>query len=344
MDYLKSHPEAIAGKQGFESDYAVVLNNLGLTALDIDPAVIQAAERLYETMSAADDSRRQWYLAYHTHFWHQKPEFTPIVDVPENIIYEHYGQRLVWTPTELVHGVVSNLDEFINSMENVAREHNLPERLKRRNLLVATNHITYINPSLIAYGLREALGRVSSDLENYDIAWNTYIIVGPAMTTLELPQFGVSFAALARHFAHLLKTVPDTANGNIPAYDKQVRHIRKTFLRQFGKLAYSSPAPGEMGKILIVAPSGTRYRYDTASGEYAAPAPNRATARLCLPRKTMDTLILSLDDSQLMPEGSTISRGKVRVDGTGAIFSQTGNNLALESFYQELLHRLNLRA
>lgn len=157
------------------------------------------------------------------------------------VVYESNGGRSDLLPGVDIPKALSSLTTNYEEVKALFLEHKkqILEILETGNLVIISNHCTWLNLPLIAAFLHEILG-ISLDKIN--------TILGGALTT---QHAGFEVANMNR----LLKTVPDTPNGRLddvtPGLQKRIPHeFLKALIKQLRN----------KGEVFIISPGGTTDR------------------------------------------------------------------------------------
>jgi len=138
-------------------------------------------------------------------------------------------------------GLATNHDEVRSLFvgKEGERQQEISEILEQGNLVIVSNHCTWLNLPMIVASLHLELGIPLDKITT---------ILGPALTTYEQ---GLGVAGIS----NLIKTIPETPNGRLDkvAADLQ-RKVRMNSLRKINELMK------ETGQVLIMSPGGTTDR------------------------------------------------------------------------------------
>ena len=194
--------------------------------------------------------------------------------------------------------VEAKLQYFISNFWEIAQlfqkhREEILQCLETKNLVVISNHASWLNLPLIAICLH-AFCWVPKE--------KIYTLLWPAITTRALAFAGII------NFSNVLKTVPDTSNGKIIP-EEMVTKIREQMYRKLMK-SFRSPE----GNVLLVAPSWTTDVYNLDTESFTLGAVSDATFTL-LHRlwKQAGSLVIGVNDKQVMPTNSGLKRWEVYV-------------------------------
>jgi hypothetical protein len=278
----------------------LIETTLADSGLDFAPkqhirTVLSAAKRKLGRAITDTEFRYNW------HYWQQRltrnPKTTLRFDDPQQILYLASGRtapyRLAsWLPEvpvpvgpTLQYFLVKNFQEVLAEFQN--RREEIKEILQNNSLLIATNHATWINFPIIMLALNRALGISREQI---------YTVLGPALTTYEQGLY------CPMSLGNLLKTVPDTKNGNIPGLEQLISSIRKKFLKQIREIAQ------QPGNIILMAPAGTRDLYDPETGQIGIKQPSAGTCGL-INKLNLPTLAVGTNDRAIFGADENVQRG-----------------------------------
>ncbi len=252
-------------------------------------------------------------IIYHLHFWVQHlrktgPEHQLRFDVMEQVFYERAERPApVYLPdgTTMEVDVMQGLAHFVQNLREVAtqfagRKEEILKALSTGSLLIVSNHVTWLNLPIIIVAMNLAFGDEpdfeSDDFKNFLDRFHT--IIGPALTT-----YDQGFLAI-NTLSNILKTIPQTANGQIPELEAEQTAIGRQFLRKTTRRAAKNT-----GNIILLSPSGTTDKV-TDEGKIEMQKPSDTTLRLITNLNKNASLAVvgtnDLDifaDRQLKPEG-----------------------------------------
>ena len=196
----------------------------------------------------------------------------------------------------------AKLGLFVENLQMIAWEFQknkkeILEALEKWNLIIMSNHASWMNLPIIAICLHLYCWIPQEEI--YTLLW-------PAITTREF-----SFSMI--HFSNLLKTVPDTQNGNIIP-EEMARSIRSKMFEKVRELFRHGK-----GKVFLVAPSGTTDILDQTTWIFTLGIPSKGTKIFLkfLWKKSPETensfLSIGVNDKEVMPDNSRPQRGKVHL-------------------------------
>ncbi len=238
-------------------------------------------------------------VIFNMHYWRQRllknPEVKLRWDDPLQIIYPQQGwttmHRPSWSPVSLpvptaaaLRYYTKNFNEVLDQFRQRRRE--IERVLADRSLLIVTNHASWVNVPMIMFALSKALNIPKE---------NIYSVLGPALTVY------IEGFLTALSFGNLVKTVPDTKNGNIPGAEELIGIIRMAFLRQTRKIL------NKPGNIAILAPTGTRDKLDE-EGEIGVKDPSKTSRRL-IKAFGADVLVVGTNDIDIYTPEEKMQRG-----------------------------------
>ena len=230
------------------------------------------------------------------------------LDIPEQIYYPREERQMPLSKSQLVDialrflPIVTKLGLFVENLATIAWEFQeskkeILEALEKWNLIIMSNHASWMNLPIIAICLH-----LYCDIPQKGI----YTILGPAITTREL-----SYSMI--NFSNLIKTVPDTPNGNILP-EEVTRNIRsKMFETAKGIFRH------EKGKVMLIAPSWTTDTFDATTWMLSLKKASKGTQIFLkfLWKKSPETensfLSIGVNDKEVMPDNSRPQRGKVHL-------------------------------
>lgn len=259
------------------------------------------------------EDKLDFILAYHAHYWAQRASiYDMVVDEPFRIRYERLEsvQLLDQNPDSVIgpdflpEMSIENLPQLIADYAQMFEQLELTNNNSDRSLVIVTNHRTYNNLAITSYCLNQAAKLVSGSPDIYD---KVRMIEGPSVATLALPGINQSFLGISRLYGTVYKTIPPSRNSLISSFGKELRSIAIRSALAVKREIRQRPI------IQIVAVSGTRDKLVNGNWKVVKPT-NTAPLRSVLPDKYQDTIIVAVDDSNIMPNGGpTIGRGVVRM-------------------------------
>ena len=247
-------------------------------------------------------------LQYNVSYWTQalvKNASTRIrFDAPEQILYTPRRTIIPLFSSDFINYFTQFIPSsllakiFIENIQIITRDmaplfSSIEESLRSWNLIILSNHASWLNLPFIAL-LLQKLAKIPPQ--------RIYTLLWPAITTRELAYGWII------NFSNLIKTVPDTLNGNVEI-GRMVTRIRKNMyqvVRSKFLLEESS------GNILLVAPSGTTDTFDQTNWTFHLEKPSQWTEGfLSLLSKKRDNrfLIFGMNDKAIMPDNSSLKRG-----------------------------------
>lgn len=221
--------------------------------------VVEEAVRMTESEQkeqGKDLTQREfdYVIAYNKHFCRQHLEalglnVALVPDNPFNLIRER-DVRFTVDYLKMFPAYIQNFQELVKQFQSVA-EKILATIQGGRNVILLTNHLTFGNIPIIIAVLNAAV-RQGNEILN-----QVYTVLGSSlMTNQQERDFILSIS-------NVLLTQPKTERGRVAGYED----IQDETRMKFGKLFLSflrserndvMPNQTELGKILIIAPSGTR--------------------------------------------------------------------------------------
>lgn len=134
---------------------------------------------------------------------------------------------------------VKNYDEIKRYFEIIWRSDVII--LQNHNTLVISNHITWASLPFLAFCFHHFLGIPKQQL---------YTLVWPAIMTAHADLAGIE------RFSNVITTWPDTEKANTGYPSEKIEIIRNNAIRKM--IEIFSPKDSKKGKVLFMAPSGTR--------------------------------------------------------------------------------------
>lgn len=186
--------------------------------------------------------------AYNQHYHEQHIKnwinFTELrEDNPNQIFYPE--NAWIWAIKRKI--ALALMDSHINVIWRWSIERNYEEemtnffqQLRKRSIIIITNHITFGNFPIIIIELRKWAKKLKIDFD-FDI--NT--ILGPALTT------SIQCNSIWT-ISNLIKTIPTTWNSEIPWFKEDIQKIRQDFKNYLFGMAKQTK------NVFLLAPTGTR--------------------------------------------------------------------------------------
>jgi hypothetical protein len=225
------------------------------------------------------------------------------LDTPKQVLYPQKNVVIPLTKNKVVDTALRiipahwKLWYFIQNLEAIWREftakkQEIQEALETWNLVIISNHTSWMNLPIIAICLHRYCG-ISKE--------KIYTLLWPAITTRHL-----SYSMI--NFSNLVKTVPDTQNGNIIP-EEIAQEIRKSMFETIKPIFRQ-----EKGNVLLVAPSWTTDKYDEKTGSFSVQRPTDGTNTLLkyLSAKSK-VLVIGINDKAVMPDNSWLRKWEVYV-------------------------------
>jgi hypothetical protein len=276
-------------------------------------------------------------LVYLVSYWTQallkKPTTKLRLDNPEQVFYpvedilipftqyQTINQILSYIPTRfLLCYLVQNLPDILLQISSVIDEVQCIR--SQGNLIVLSNHASWMNLPLLAVFLN-LYAWVPKD--------KIHTLLWPAITTRALSYAGIV------NFSNLLKTVPDTKNGNIEA-KKIIKTIRFSMFREVEKIFLTSE---NIGNIFLIAPSGTTDTFLNGKFLLEKPSPGTNAFVSRLAENNRNSFVsIGINDKQIMPDNSAPKRGNAFVSMSHIASWKESAQILLDSLPQHVIdHR-----
>jgi hypothetical protein len=273
-------------------------------------------------------------FAYNVPFWTQGilegTSMKPVVDIPTQTLYPYDPSQVVpVTRNALIDNVLSTIPErllwryFVQNLPELWKSFSVwweyhQSSLWKRNLVVASNHITRMNLGIIAFCLHHFCG-VSKE--------NLYIVVWPKVMTHDFTRATV-------WQANVIKTFPNGPNGNI-----EYSGLNKLRLRAVNTMKGIMQDASSGTRVMIVAPSGgTDERMKDGSYSMKSPSPAFQNILDNMIGERVHLALIGMDDSGIFPGNKRLKRWKVWVG-----FSSIWRDPSLENLPQHIVDADGMR-